>query len=149
MPTIVPFKWERGGFWHLFEQSYVFRFLNSLRPPTEAQPKDIQQEALLLSQFVTQYLIRKVLEDGAVPLIVWYPYEYELRKPADLGNMGHSLTRMLRDAGIEYYDPTECLTEVGISEAYAVAGHYSPKANAHIAQCREPLVRAQINRLRH
>jgi hypothetical protein len=144
-----PFQWERGGIWHLFEQSYVFRFLYSLRPPTEAQPKDIQHEALLLSQVVTQYLVRKVVEDGAVPLIVWFPYEHELRRPADLGNMGHSLTRMLRDAGIEYYDPTDCLTDVGISEAYAVGGHYSPKGNAHIAECLEPLVRTQINRLRH
>ena len=144
-----PFQWERGGIWHLFEQSYLFRFLYSLRPPIEAQPKDIQHEALLLSQFVTKYLVRKVVEDGAVPLIVWFPYASELRRPADLGTTGHYLTRMLHDAGIEYYDPTECLSEVGTSEAYAVWGHYSPKGNAHIAKCLEPLVRAQIKRLRH
>ena len=145
-----PFQWERGGIWHLFEQSYVFRFLNALRPPTEAQPKDIQHEAVILSQFVTQSLVRKVLEDGAIPLIVWFPYAHELPKSADPGNTGLSLpARMLRDAGLEYYDPTECLIEVGTSERYMKGGHYSPKGNTHIAECLEPLLRAQINRLRH
>lgn len=145
-----PFQWERGGIWHLFEQSYVFRFLNAFRPPTEARPKDIQHEAVILSQFVTQSLVRKVLEDGAIPLIVWFPYAYELPRSADPGNTGLSLpARMLRDAGLEYYDPTECLIEVGTSERYAKGGHYSPKGNAHIAECLEPLLRAQINRLRH
>jgi len=147
-PYYRPFQWERGGIWHVFEHSYVFRFLNSLRPPTKVQPKDIQHEALLLSQFVTQYLVRKVLEDGAVPLIVWLPYASELPKSTDLENMGHSLTRMFRDAGIEYYDPSGCLTELGISEeAYAVGGHYSPKGNIHLAECLEPLLRARMNRL--
>lgn len=148
-PFYRPFQWERGGIWHPFEQSYIFRFLNSLRPPTKAQPKDIQHEALLLSQFVTQYLVREVLEDGAVPLVVWLPYASELPRSTDLGNTGHSLTRMLRDAGIEYYDPSGCLTEVGTSEAYAVGGHYSPKGNTHLAECLEPLLRARINGLGH
>lgn len=144
------FQWERGGIWHLFEQSYVFRFLNALKPPTEARPKDIQHEAIMLSQFVTQSLVRKVLEDGAIPLIVWFPYAYELPRSADPGNTGLSLpARMLRDAGLEYYDPTECLIEVGTSERYTKGGHYSPKGNTHIAECLEPLLRAQINRLRH
>jgi hypothetical protein len=145
-----PFQWERGGIWHLAERSYIFRFANSLRPPVEAQSEDILHKAMQMSQFVTQHLVRKVLNDGAVPLIVVFPYQYELRMPADPENTDFSLpARMLHNAGLEYYDATDCLIEVGISEAYTVGGHYSPKANAHIAECLEPVLRTQINRLGH
>jgi hypothetical protein len=145
-PYYRSFQWERGGIWYIFEHSYIFRFLNSLRPPTKVQPKDIHDEDLLLSQFVTQYLVRRVLEDGAIPVIVWLPYASELPNSTDLGNVGHSLTRALRDAGIEYYDPSGCLNELGTSEAYAAGGHYSAKGNVHLAECLEPLLRARMNR---
>jgi len=138
-----PLQWERGGIWYAFEHSYVFRFLNSIRPPAEAYPKDIEDEAIESSQLATRYLVRKILEDGAVPFVVRFPYAYEL------GISNSPSAHMLHDADIEYYDSAECLAKAGKSDAYMAGGHYSPKGNGHIAQCLKPIVRAQTNNLRH
>ena len=60
-----------------------------------------------LSQFVIQYLVREVSEDGAVPLVVYLPYKDELGISTEPQNKNVPLSaRMLHNAGIEYFDPT-------------------------------------------
>jgi hypothetical protein len=98
------------------------------------------------SQFVVQQLVREVLEDGAIPLVVYFPYQGELGTATKPQNKYVPLSaRMLRNAGIEYFDPSSCLIGVGSSDTYTKEGHYSPHANTQIARCLEPVLREMIN----
>jgi hypothetical protein len=144
-----PFQWERGGMWYLLERSYIFRFAYSLRPPVDDRKEDRNLRAMRLSQFVAQRLVREVLKDGAVPLVVYLPYKSELGLSTEPQNAYVPLSaRMLRNAGIEYFDPTACLIGVKVSDAYMKGGHYSPKANTHIADCLQPVLRGMIDGLK-
>ena len=103
-----PFEWERGGVWNLLERLFIFRFTYSFRPPSDDREEERNMKAMQLSQFVIQHLVSKVSEDGAVPLVVYFPPKNRV------GITAH----MLHNAGIEYFDSTTCLTEVSISDAY-------------------------------
>jgi hypothetical protein len=145
-----PFQWERGGVWHLLERSYIFRFVQSLRAPSIGPEEDRKLQAMQLSKFVAQRLVREVVKDGAVPLVVYLPYKNELGISTEPQNAYVPLSAgMLRDAGIEYFDPTECLIGLKASDAYVEEGsHYSPQANTHIAHCLEPVLRGMIDGLK-
>ena len=142
-----PYQWERGRMWYLLERSYVFRLAYSLRPPNDYGQEERNQKAMQVGQFVVQRLVREVLEDGAVPLVIYLPYELELRtKPETM--YGPLSARMLRNASLEYFDPTACLIEVGVSEGYMKEGHYSPRANIQIARCLVPVLGEMIDGLK-
>ncbi len=101
------------------------------------------------SQFVVQQLVREVLEDGAIPLVVYFPYKGALGTATMPQDKYIPLSaRMLRNAGIEYVDPTSCSIGVGNSDAYMNEGHYSPQANTQIALCLEPVLREMLNGLK-
>ena len=145
----LPFQWERGGMWHLLERSYIFRFAYSLKTPSDGREEDRNLKAMQLSQFVAQRLVREVLNDGAVPLVVYLPYKFELGISTEPQNNDVPLSaRMLRNAGIEYFDPTACLIRVEASNAFMKGGHYSPQANSQIARCLEPVLRGMLNGLK-
>ena len=145
-----PFQWERGGVWHLLERSYIFRFAYSLRAPSIGPEEDRKLQAMQLSQFVAQRLVREVVKDGAIPLVVYLPYKNELGISTEPQNAYVPLSAgMLRNAGIEYFDPTVCLIGVKASDDYVEEGtHYSPQANTHIAHCLEPVLRGMIDGLK-
>ena len=143
-----PFQWERGGMWYPLEKSYLFRFAYSLRPPGDGREEERNLKAMQLSQFMAQRLVREVVKDGAVPLVVHLPYKNELSISTEPQNAYVSRSaRMLRNAGIEYFDPTVCLIGVKASDAYMKEGHYSPQANTQIAHCLEPVLRGMIDGL--
>jgi len=96
---------------------------------------------------VVQRLVREVLEDGAVPLVIYLPYEGELRISTKPEYFPLS-ARMLHSASIEYFDPTACLIEAGVPDAYMKEGHYSPQANIPIARCLVPVLREMIDGLK-
>jgi hypothetical protein len=144
-----PFQWERGGMWYLLERSHIFRFAYSLRPPSDGREEERNLKAMQLSQFVAQHLVREVLEDGAVPLVVYLPYRDELGISTEPQNKNVPLSaRMLHNAGIEYFDPTACLIGIRVSDAYMKHSHYSPQASTHIARCLEPVLRGMIDGLK-
>jgi len=142
-----PYQWERGRMWYLLERSYVFRLAYSLRPPNDYGQEERNQKAMQVGQFVVQRLVREVLEDGAVPLVIYLPYELELRTKPET-KYGPLSARMLRNASLEYFDPTACLIEVGVSEGYMKEGHYSPRANIQIARCLVPVLGEMIDGLK-
>jgi hypothetical protein len=143
-------EWERDGMWHFFEQSYFFRLLITLRPPSD-QPREVDSEETMmaLGQHVLTALVRDVREQGAIPLVVHFPYRSELRRAADYGDKYIPLSvQMLRASGIDYYDATTCLIEAKAFDEYMPQSHYSPTANAVIAKCLEPIVREEMGRLK-
>ncbi|HJT21685.1 MAG TPA: SGNH/GDSL hydrolase family protein [Nitrospira sp.] len=140
-----PLLWGRGGAWAVIEKSYAFRFVNSLRPPARVQSTDTVGHATLMSRFVVQNLVRTIAADGSIPLVVWLPYRSEIQKLSEPAATEPALAvRMLREAGISYYDATDCLIDAGLSEAYTDGGHYSPKANARLAHCLAPVVQGAL-----
>jgi len=142
-----PFEWEQGGIWYPFEKSYVFRLAYSFRPPVDGEENERAEKALRLGESLLQYLIRKIREDGAVPFVVYVPSKGEFLKSAKPANRFVPLAiRMLRNAEIEYFDPTICLSRLDATNAYMEGGHYSPLANSEIAHCLESTVRGLVAR---
>jgi hypothetical protein len=141
-----PFQWERGGMWRLLEKSYIFRFAYSLRPPSDDREEERKMNAMQVSQVVAQRLIREVLHDGAVPLVVYLPYKDELSPSTESQTKAVPLSaRMLKSAGIRYFDPTACLSTMRVPDAYMKESHYSPQASANLARCFTPVVRKLLN----
>jgi hypothetical protein len=137
----LPYQWERGGVWYLLEKSYLFRLAYSLRPPSDDFAAERNMKAVEVSNIVTQRLVREVIQDGAVPLVVYLPYKDEIALSEKSEAMDLPLSaRMLRNAGIEYFDPTACLMAMKISDAYMPESHYSPQASAQIARCLTPVI---------
>jgi hypothetical protein len=137
------FEWERGGIWRLLERSYLFRFAYSVRPPSDGREEERNLNAMRVGQVVTKRLVEKVLQDGTIPLVVYLPYRDEVGHSVDSQNLPLS-ARMLQNAGIRYLDPTACLIAEKISDAYMEGSHYSPRGNAQIAGCLEPVLRQMI-----
>jgi len=142
-----PYQWERGGVWYLLEKSYIFRFAYSLRPPSDDREAERTSNALQVGEALAQRLVREILQDGAIPLVVTLPYKEEVPIPGASPPQDVPLsTRLLRNAGIPYFDSTACLRTGQVSAAYLKGSHYSPEANARIARCLTPLVRKLITR---
>lgn len=143
-------EWERDGLWHLVQKSYFFRLLISLRPPSEPIREGLSDKDMMaLGQHVLTALVRDVREQGAIPMVVHFPYQIELRKAAEYGDKYIPLSvQMLRDTGIDHFDATACLLEAKAVDEYMPLGHYSPTANAVIAKCLEPIVREGMSRLK-
>ncbi len=142
-------EWERDGLWHFIERSYFFRLLFSFRPLIDPPREAISKETMrALGQHVLTTMVRDVRAQGAIPVVVHFPYQYELRPAAEYGDKYVPLSvRMLREAGIDYYDMTPCLIEAKAFDAYMPYSHYSPTANAVIAKCLEPIVREKMGQL--
>lgn len=143
------FEWEREGIWQLLEKSYFFRLLFSLRPPSDPPQEWTSQESMMtLAQHIITTMVRDVREQGAIPLVVHFPYQFELRLAAEYGDKYTPLSvQILRDASIDYFDTTACLIEAKAFDEYMPHTHYSPTANAVIAKCLEPIVRKEISQL--
>jgi hypothetical protein len=144
-----PYQWHRGGVWRLVEQSYVFRLAYSFRTPADDQEETREEAALQLSTVVIQQLIREVVRNGATPLIVYHPSKDELnRSRAPQPGYVPLAIGMLRNAGVEYFDPTPCLITLGAKNSYMDGGHYSPQANREVAHCLRPVLRGMIDDLK-
>jgi hypothetical protein len=132
------FEWKRGGIWRPLEGSYIFRFANSLRPPSDDREDLRNGNAIHLGEAVVKRLVAEVSRDGAVPLVLYLPYKREITSH---GKDIALSARMLQNAGIQYLDPTSCLMAMPVSDAYMKGSHYSAEASAQIAGCLSPLVR--------
>jgi len=148
-----PFQWPRGGIWQMFEWSYIFRFANSVRPPSKSLPSEssssaigpLTKEATALSQSAVRQLVQTVLDDGSIPLIIHFPYLPEVKESQELSNYSPLVPKILQTAGIEYIDITRCLIETDpISAHYMPGGHYSPQAGSVIAQCLKPILQEKL-----
>ncbi|BCA55348.1 hypothetical protein W02_24880 [Nitrospira sp. KM1] len=139
-----PIQWERQGVWGPLEHSYVFRLLNSVRPPGEFMYKDVSLESIRASQLVIRSLVQDIREDGAIPLIVTLPYESEFGVP----NERRPTIQMLTRAGLPYHDMAGCLIDQDSYPKFVPSGaHYSSRANARIAQCLQPVLASEIAHL--
>jgi hypothetical protein len=148
-PQPVP-PWESGG-----SLGEVVPLSGSVvdhmeTPPSEPVREGLSDEDMLaLSQHVLRDMVRLVREDGTIPLVVHFPYQFELKKAAENGNNYIPFSvQTLRNAGIDHFDMTACLLEAKAADEYMLWGHYSPTANAVIAKCLESIVAEGMGRLK-
>lgn len=150
-----PFRWPRGGIWQMLEWSYIFRFANSVRPPSESLPSHssssaigpLTTEATALSQIAVRQLVQTVLDDGSIPLIIHFPYLKEVEQSQESPNYSPLVPKILQAAGVEYIDITRCLIGTDpISAHYMPGSHYSPQAGSVIAQCLKPILQEKVRR---
>jgi hypothetical protein len=144
-----PYLWERGGLWSLPEKSYFFRFAYSFRAPGDDQEAERSEHALQISSLVMKQLVHEVVEDGAIPLVVYLPIKDEMYgSAASKQNAVPLAIRLFQLTGIEYVDPSRCLKDVSVPEAFLRGGHYSPQSNAEVARCVESAVQGKIAQLK-
>ena len=94
-------------------------------------------ETLALNRVVLQTFVRRVQEDGAIPLILFLPSFTDYRdaggRPHDRDLLG---IRVLDHADLAYINALPCLDPLPSGQILFTTGwHYTPAANELIAQC--------------
>ncbi|MBA3967033.1 MAG: SGNH/GDSL hydrolase family protein, partial [Nitrospirales bacterium] len=124
--------WE----WHLYQYSYLFRFLISWRGNPLSTSYEFDADIQQVSEAIFKSFIRTVQTDGALPMVVFLPEYTEFRhsfKPlSERDLLGR---RVAREAGIEFLDLTSCLESVGDGDRFTTGWHYTPQANGVVARC--------------
>lgn len=137
-------EWERSP-WRLLQRSLLFRTLTSLPtgPPAARQDKFFA-ELKALEPYVLMSFVEAVRHDGALPILIYFPDEYEL-------NMSTAPYRtlpaptILRKTGLDYVDASACLTPLPSDRRFAAEGHYSPEANRALAKCLPGLILKKVH----
>ena len=129
--------------WHLYQWSYLLRFAVSWTPSWK--PPDIDEETLALNRVVLQTFVRRVQEDGAIPLILFLPSFTDYRdaggRPHDRDLLG---IRVLDHAGLEYVNALPCLDHLPSGHRLFTTGwHYTPAANELVAQCLHAVIQQE------
>jgi len=131
--------------WRYYHHSHLLRFLISRYPLWPVPSQDVSEVAMKsVNSELMRSFVRLATAEHSIPIVVYLPARKDLRasSPHPEGAMGFEQS-VLRSAGIAYTDLTPCLLEVSPFDRFVVgARHYSPQANAAIANClREVLVR--------
>jgi hypothetical protein len=114
-----------------FHFSYLVRAFVTWFPQWEPAGFDVSDEALTeVNASILKAFARSVEKAGAVPMVVYHP------KRAFDSAPNSSLSRqVLQEAGLPYTEPTPCLLELNAEDWFMPKGHYSPRANAAVANC--------------
>ena len=128
-------EWNRPG-WEVFEQSYIFRLLTSLYPLHKLErPETSNSETGRLNRALLQKARQAIIDDGAKPLIVFFPTEWDLREDAK----EPSGVKILQNMQMAHVDLTPCmksyLRSTDLFSASDLYGHYSPQGNLQAAKC--------------
>jgi hypothetical protein len=131
-----PWEWE----WHYYQYSYLVRFLQSRFPRYPLPRPEAKEDIRRLGGQLLHAFIRTALDDRAIPLVVFFPSQTRFKESIFPFT---SAPDVLRAADIRYLDMTSCVARVEPSDRFLVV-HYSPAANAAIAQCLRDPVRAHL-----
>ncbi|ULA65111.1 MAG: conserved membrane protein of unknown function [Nitrospira sp.] len=130
--SYVKEEWDRPA-WTIPTRSYLFRWLETWFPRSDDLRADVSNAAMReVNGAIFQAFATQVKADGAIPVLVHFPSwmtDSDAIEPTPLG------IKILRDAGLEYLDPTDCLTPIPFSDRVMPRRHYAPKGNLAVAQC--------------
>ena len=141
LPSIEYERWfkPRDWEWHKYHSSYLFRFAISWVPPWPAWRDDLfDEETESLGSELLRSFMHQTRSSGSIPIVVFLPEYTEFHDsdpfwyPSGRKFLG---LRVLRRAGIEHTDMTPCLEEVHETDRFTTGWHYTPRANAAIADC--------------
>ncbi|HXF93353.1 MAG TPA: SGNH/GDSL hydrolase family protein [Nitrospiraceae bacterium] len=124
----TPFEWQRE--W--YHSSYFARFLLTRFPRWMPINANASEEAVFsLNERILRSFIHQASQSGTIPVIVYFPTsgDFRPRRPNLTGK------RFLQRTGIPYVDPSSCLLQVPEAERFEPGEHYSPRANAAVAEC--------------
>ena len=120
---------DRGTPWpggEILTQSYIFRLLTTLYPLHKPErPKTSISEAKRLNRALLLRAKQAIIDDGAKPLIVFFPAEGDLREGAEVP---HGV-RILKNMQVAHVGLTPCTKTSGRTDLFNAAdfyGHYSP-----------------------
>lgn len=120
--------WEER-FYHV---SYLVRLFESWASRLHDTSDTVAEEDVALNAELLRAFIRSVKQEGAIPLVVFFPVGNELQNPSSTKSIGR---QVLKVAGIDYVDPTSCLLEVDPEKRFRPLLHYSAEGNAAVAKC--------------
>lgn len=142
-PGYNPDEWKR----HMAQASYLVRYLVSRFPRWTARSQaDWATEEVAVNSEILRAFGRQAAIDGTVPFVIYFPtrgdFEGLDRTEKD------KILAAVSAAGIHNVDLTSCIGRIGPGRAF-IPGHqhYSAAGNGAVAQCLEPLVRHEIQRL--
>jgi hypothetical protein len=128
-----------------YAASFVLRFLLSgLETQGPAAGPVSESEMIALNAEILATLARNARDDGAIPIVVFFPSRFDFRPGGgDGGRLLTPLFEALRARDVEALDMTSCLSPLG-EDALFLPGrpHYSPRGNAALAECLLPSVRS-------
>ena len=130
--------WEHRS----YHFSYLVRLLVSLLPEWSATRPEVSEDTLIsINAAILKKFAKTVEQDGAIPLVVYFPTEKELvGSSKSIQPLGK---RVLQEAGMAYVDPTSCLLFVDPAERIRER-HYTPQSNAAVANCITNAVEASL-----
>ena len=129
--------WEHRS----YHFSYLVRLLVSLLPEWSATRPEVSEDTLIsINAAILKKFAKTVEQDGAIPLVVYFPTEKELGSSKSTQPLGK---RVLQEAGMAYVDPTSCLLFVDPAERIRER-HYTPQSNAAVANCITNAVEASL-----
>jgi hypothetical protein len=137
-------EWARP-YWRYFYSSYLFRLLISLYPRWEKDDERFSDRTMRsVNTAIFRSFSQAALSEGSIPIVVYLPDLGHFHAPKNYTPV--SIT-IVRDAGLEPIDLTECLSQIDLPERFVQQhestgsyGHYSPKANALVASCLHEVV---------
>lgn len=124
--------WE----WHLYQYSYLLRFLVSWPFDLGASLYRLDHETQGVSEAILNSFVRTARAAGSFPIVVFLPEYMEFRQ--SLRNVSASDLlgrRVAREAGVEFVDLTSCLEEVSTDDRFTLGWHYTSHANGAVARC--------------
>jgi hypothetical protein len=138
-------EWDHP-YWTLPTRSYLFRWLESWFPLWKDLRPEVSHAAMrAMSREVFQAFVTRVRADGSIPILVYLPSGDE---KLIAGGADSLATRILRAAGLEFIDLTECLLKVPSAVRRMPGGHLSPKGNEAVASCLHEVVTEQLQKRR-
>lgn len=113
-------------FYHV---SYLVQLFTSRFSPWSVHSDHSEEALLSVNASILRAFVQAVQQDGATPLVVFFPGRREFQEPGSRGK------QVLERTGLAYVDPTGCLVEVDPAELMLSGRHYSPQGNAAVAKC--------------
>jgi hypothetical protein len=138
-------QWDRK-YWEIPHMSYLFRWLVTWLPLWEdVRPEVSDDSKRTISAEIFRAFVKQVTDDGAIPLLLYFPSEPSLPGSNEYLPGYHPLSaRVLEEARLPYVDLTACLTNVPPGERFTSSRHYTLQGNGAIASCLTPIVQGLL-----
>jgi hypothetical protein len=133
-PGYDPTEWEASS----FDWSYLYRFIASRyrRWPGSDERSLEEETAIRLNQEILSSFVRLAESETSTPVLVYFPSARDFRALASEANWKSLAQRMLRSGGFPHIDLTPCLMALDPGDRFVPGRpHYSPRANAAVADC--------------
>lgn len=136
--------WYKG----VFRKSYLIRLLITKFPRwIEVNPDNSNEALINVNALILNKFVRTSTQMGVLPIVAYFPSKVDFASPSIKRELRESdiAKRVLEETGIAYTDLTPCLLEFNPDDRFVPSkSHYSPEANAAIANCLRDVVNESL-----